>query len=360
MSNQQMIVVGAGVFALTTALELLAAGCQVTMVRETGLFDSASAAAAGMLAPASEAVADRGMTALDYQLLVYARDHWLGFIEAHGLDVHIERAGTLYASPDRLEAVVDQALRLEALGASYERLAPSDARALSPQLMNLGEAILYQHQDWRLDSRRSLEALLDAAKKRGLIERRGRVQKASLRSICLDTGEVLTANRVILAAGWGGRAFLPQGWVTPIRGQLVRFDFYGLGGGPVLRTPEGYLVPGLDGPIFGATMRLGEAEMIEEVEISKGFARLAAKYCPSLKGSVYEARIGVRATTADGWPLIGQSQEEGPILAIAARRNGWLLGALVGEMTAVYALGDLKALPERFDARRELKVMVPA
>ncbi len=44
--------------------------------------------------------------------------------------------------------------------------------------------------------------------------------------------------------------------------------------------------------------------------------------------------VGVRGATADGLPMAGPRGEPGLHLALAPRRNGWLLGPLVGRVVA--------------------------
>ena len=46
-------------------------------------------------------------------------------------------------------------------------------------------------------------------------------------------------------------------------------------------------------------------------------------------------RAGVRGATADGLPMAGAAPgEDGLFMALAPRRNGWLLGPLVGAVVA--------------------------
>ena len=48
-----------------------------------------------------------------------------------------------------------------------------------------------------------------------------------------------------------------------------------------------------------------------------------------------EWRAGVRGASADGLPMAGPAPDgEGLFLALAPRRNGWLLGPLVGAVVA--------------------------
>ncbi|WP_374532535.1 FAD-dependent oxidoreductase, partial [Phenylobacterium sp.] len=71
----KITVAGAGALGLTTALALADAGAQVTVFDPAGPGDNASGVAAGMLAPAFEAVLDPA-AAPHFDLLLAARDLW--------------------------------------------------------------------------------------------------------------------------------------------------------------------------------------------------------------------------------------------------------------------------------------------
>jgi glycine oxidase len=55
---------------------------------------------------------------------------------------------------------------------------------------------------------------------------------------------------------------------------------------------------------------------------------------------VLTTEVGVRASTPDGLPLVGWSATPGVMLAVGARRNGWLLAPLVADLVAAYLKGD--------------------
>ena len=48
---------------------------------------------------------------------------------------------------------------------------------------------------------------------------------------------------------------------------------------------------------------------------------------------------GVRAATSDGLPMVGASAAPGVVLAVGARRNGWLLAPLVAQLVAACVTG---------------------
>ncbi|PXA83940.1 D-amino-acid oxidase, partial [Caulobacter sp. D5] len=79
----------------------------------------------------------------------------------------------------------------------------------------------------------------------------------------------------------------------------------------------------------------------------------AVRLRPELAGASASIEVGVRASTPDGLPLVGESRTAGVILAAGARRNGWLLAPLVADMVAAYLTGaDPGEDAAAFDPRR--------
>jgi glycine oxidase len=99
--------------------------------------------------------------------------------------------------------------------------------------------------------------------------------------------------------------------------------------GPILRGPAGYVVPSRDGPVCGATMEPGVADLSIDDEAVARLQAQAARLAPQLAGARPQANAGVRAATPDGLPMVGPAAEEGLWLAAGARRDGWLLAPMI-------------------------------
>ena len=93
---EDVVVAGSGVTGLAVALALARRGAKVRVCDPAPLGDNASGVAAGMLAPAFEAVLDP-LSAGHFELLKAARDLWPGFAP-----VEIARDGAVFVS-DGLE-----------------------------------------------------------------------------------------------------------------------------------------------------------------------------------------------------------------------------------------------------------------
>lgn len=305
----RVAVAGAGAIGSAVALTLARAGFDVTLFDPNPPGDNASGVAAGMLAPVAEAVFDPVSTP-HLALLRRARDLWPAFAE--GLDMTILRDGLRVEG----EAVwlAGIAARADALGAPFQRL--DDA--------------LVDAEDWRIEARPALIALRTAFEVLG-----GRFEA---RAFTRDDLPAFSA--AVLATGAGDASGLAPELkaLSPIKGQILRAD-RGPASGPVIRGEGVYIAPG-ESPAIGATMEVGRDDLT--VDPSATDALRAAAIClrPELAEAVLITEVGVRAATPDGLPLVGWSATPGVMLAVGARRNGWLLAPLVADLAASYLKGD--------------------
>ncbi len=318
----RVAVAGAGVFGLASALALARAGARVTLHDPGCPTGNASAVAAGMLAPVSEALTDPAAGG-HLDLLQAALALWPAFAERHGLD--LDRSGALLLG--------DEA-RLAALSASAQALGLAAPRRLVGALPRLtggyGAAIaggLEIAGDWRIDAA-ALWRLGAMAEELGVTCRTDAPHPADHDLLVVATGPSMD----FLQAA-------PElAVLTPIRGHILRYPDLTYDG-PVLRGPGAYGVPSAGGLLIGATMEPGEGQAVVDPEIAARLAARAQEIFPGLAHQSWTAAVGVRAATPDGLPLVGPSARPGVILACGARRNGWLMAPLVGEVVAAFALG---------------------
>ncbi len=313
-SSPDVIVIGAGVLGLCTAAEQADRGHAVTVIDPGG--PNASSVAAGMLAPALESLLD-DLTPEQASLLKRARDLWPPFAETHGLLLH--REGAEWRGPEALAA----AARLNDLG-------------FQARVMRDG---IFTPDDWRIEPAAAMTALVRTP---GVSVVRGRVVRltndARRWRVEAEDGRNWFAPTILLATGVagvipglpGGVAALLKA-IQPIRGQLTHVAIDGPG--RVIRAPGVYAAPAAGGVVIGATMEPGRRDLDPDPDEARD--RVAAGL--ALLGAEAEAgatRVGIRGAVADGLPLAGASGEAGLFLALAPRRNGWLLGPLVARTVA--------------------------
>lgn len=311
----KVIVAGAGALGLSCALTLAEAGCAVT-VRDPG-GPRASAVAAGMLAPVFEAVLDGQGRDLD--LLLASRNLWPGLAARAG--VTLDRSGTAAAGSEAWLAGVRASLL--ALGFRGADLPRAMLAELVPGLATGLEGLLVR-EDWRLDPRPALAALRAACEAAGVaFDTRPAHEREPCDVMVIATG-----------AAQGLKAVAPElARLTPIKGQILRYPQ--APGGPFsLRAEGAYAVPGADGLAIGATMEPGRADSDPDPVALAPLVRAGEALFPALAGATFGASAGVRAATPDGLAMIGPAMEPGVILAVGARRNGWLLAPLAAEIVA--------------------------
>jgi glycine oxidase len=337
LNSARVVVAGAGALGASIALALAEAGARVVLADPAAPGDNASGVAAGMLAPAFEAVLDEGSRA-HFPLLHAARSLWSD--RAAGLgDIGFRRSGAVWIDlPGNAPLIDAHARDLAALGGRADRLSEAALRSRIPGLAaGLGPG-LFTPEDWRVEPRAALAALHRAAQAAG-----ARIARQSLLAFApgaarLSTGETIPADLLILATGAQGSDLAPElAALSPIKGQILRYAGAPTNDDqPALRCHGGYAVPSRDGLRIGATMEPGLADLRITPAGAAPLGRLSAALFPALDGAPFTAQAGVRAATPDGLPLVGPSSRPGVFLATGARRNGWLLAPLVGRMLAAY------------------------
>jgi glycine oxidase len=339
LSGARVLVAGAGVFGAATAAELARRGAAITLVDRQATLDGPSAVAAGMIAPALEAALDAS-AAPHAAWLKRAASRWTDFAEAHRVEIRF--APTRWAGPR--EPMKE---RLEALGFTIN--------ADGERLWVEGEALVDARETLgRLRSARGVTLMQDEVL---AVDANGRVRLAH--------GGAWDGDAVVVALGHRSRALTTQApalrraldRVSPIKGQILTLTGEGVTAvTSVVRAPDVYLAPQPGRVLVGATMEPGR----DDAEIDPAaVARLraaAVRVEPALEAAVIAGvAAGVRGASPDGLPMVGEVAP-GLVVALAPRRNGWLLGPLVAETVAAAIArsspgSDVFPMrPDRFDA----------
>ncbi len=320
-----LLIIGAGALGSVTACLAARAGHRVTVVDPAPIGANASGVAAGMLAPAFECLLDRASQGR-YSLLREARDLWPQLAADIGLE--LERSGAMALGARDQAAECADALR--ALGADAAIVAQPDGRWGA-----------FTGDDWRLDPMVALMRLRKAA-----VEFGARFND--------DLTAPLEADGVVLATGAG----LTQGdrapelaLLSPIKGHILRAagDF---ASGPVLRAPGVYLCRAPGELVLGATMEVGRNDTDVDRSVVARLLVDAQVLTAGLGVLDWRASAGVRAATPDGLPMVGYSCSGDAILAVGARRNGWLLAPMVAGVVLDTLEGRRSSLAALFDPAR--------
>jgi glycine oxidase len=337
LASARVIVAGAGALGSSIALALAEAGARVVLADPAAPGDNASGIAAGMLAPAFEAVLDQG-SRQHFPLLKAARDLWPERAARLG-DIGLRRSGAVWIDlPGAPSLIEGHARDLAALGAPMQSLSADALHRRVPGLASGVGAGLFTSEDWRLEPGAALSALGRAALDAGVEIVAQSVLAFEPGVARLGGGQTAAADLLVLATGADRGDLAPElAMLTSIKGQILRYaGTRAEDERPVLRCDGGYAVPARDGLRVGATMEAGLADRLVTPAATGSLGRLSAELFPALGGATFSAQAGVRAATPDGLPLVGPSAREGVFLATGARRNGWLLAPLVARMLAAY------------------------
>jgi glycine oxidase len=316
VSTTDIVIAGAGIIGLSTALELARQKLRVTVLERGHAMAEASWAAAGMLA-ARDAENPPELRPLS-ELSISLYFDYLNTIEKlSGLQVPLRTSGTLQGSARNHSC--------------QNALSPAELIALLPELNTAGRDFLLL-EEHSLDPRDLCAALPKAAAAAGvtLIEQTPvlKVQSAFRRVEITTKQTTYSAAHFINCCGaWAGDiASLPT--IEPRKGQMVTVKLpshrslkY------VIRTPELYLVPRGDGRVvIGASVeRAGFDKSVDETTICALLDEAAALWPPIREATIVETWAGLRPGSADGLPMIGAYGRENCWIASGHFRNGIML-----------------------------------
>lgn len=370
-ARPNVAVVGAGTIGLASAWRAARSGCTVTLIDpEPGR--AASWAAAGMLAPATEA--HYGEEAL-LDLNLASRRRWPSFAAELG-DIGYRETGTVVVARDNDDrAALDDLLAFQRdLGLQVRRLSSREARDLEPGLAPTVRGAVLAEDDHQVDNRALVRALLAACEDEGVVVVHARATEVSTAAghvdgVGLASGRGVDADAVVVAAGaWSSDLVdLP---VRPVKGQLLHLhhprhgpeamadplvarNVRAVGGRP--DRPAVYLVPRSDGRlVLGATAEERGFDTAVTAGAVLDLLREAYELLPGLTAyELTETTAGLRPGTPDNAPLIGPAGPDGLVVATGHHRNGILLAPITAEAVVAYLTdGEVPEVARRFVPQR--------
>jgi glycine oxidase len=342
-----VIVVGGGVIGLSIARELAIQGKSVLVLDRGVPRDAASWAAAGMLAPQSEA---SGPDAFFHLCVASMRlyPNWVNQIrEESGVDPEYAESGLLLVASTEeslcnLKRTVDWQ---RAAGMAAELVDPERARQIEPQLTLALTGAAHLPSERQVTPRLLLEALRGSCIARRVEIRNdhhhveevlssgGRVEGVK------TSRENLPARCVVIASGVGSPKILglrPHLPVVPRKGQILSLATNGTPFRMMIRWEHAYLVPRRGGElVVGAT---NEEVGFDRSLTPAGIGRLlsaAQQLSSHLAGyPIRELWTGLRPAAPDGLPVIGNAGLHGLVYATGHYRNGILLAPITAVAVA--------------------------
>jgi len=383
----KILIIGGGIIGLSVGWQLAKKGFDIEILERNHAGNSASRAAAGMLAPQAE----MGFEDIDlFNLCRKSLALFPGFCEElfndSGIKIEVEKTGCILPGFDRDDW--ERLRRLhdfrEKIGLPVVWLTGSEARDVEPFLSPKCTGAIWIEDDAQINNRKLLEGLKIAFEKCG-----GKLyENHDVEKINIENGKVIGAHfhpsaegtakavgidvkydKVILAAGAWSKQIqgLPENLLPPVRpvkGQIINLklnDSCRLT--KVVRAPDVYLLPKSDGRlVIGASCE----EMGFDLNPTAGevFRMLerAWEAVPSIYDlPVVSIDVGLRPGSRDHMPIIGDSEIEGLYFATGHYRNGILLAPITAyELSEWVASGNKSQLLEKFQLSRFYEVTSPS
>jgi glycine oxidase len=338
------VVVGGGIIGTSVALELARRGLAVEVLDDGRLEGAATLAAAGMLAPISEAQIEEPLV---LELALDSLERFPAFVRElealTGQDCGYRTDGTLWVAIHRDDVGELQHLE-DTVGArlgrgAVRRMTAAEVLEREPHVSGRVLEGLWVERDLQVDPRALASALRSGARALGAtIRREVRVTEilasgsrvSAVEAVGPDGPFRRTCDVVVLAAGaWstsGIRSPHAGPAIRPIKGQLLR-----LRGVPLLRHvvrhPEVYLVPRGDGELLvGATMEEVGFDPSPTAGAVYDLLRRGRVLVPGLYDlALAEVSVGFRPVSRDSRPAIGPTSIAGLYVATGHGRQGVLL-----------------------------------
>jgi glycine oxidase len=347
MKSFDVAIAGGGLIGGAVALELAQAGLSVAVFDRGEPGREASWASAGILSPAPENPGAIPMVPLGKASLALYPEFVARVEEISGQNPGFRPRGTVEALFSR-DAVRDLSTIIavhHGFGLKAEPLRGDEARELEPAISEEVEAAALRPDEASVDNRALTQAVLRAARIRGVKIFSGQGVEAVWREGRRCAGlklqnENVAANWTVVAAGCfsagieGVKEYAP---VRPAKGQMVALRAEGVQIERVLWSERIYLVPRNDGRILaGATVEyVGFDKQVTAGGLEKILAG-ALELAPGLAGArIEETWAGLRPDSPDHLPILGPTDVDGLLMAAGHFRSGVLLtpitARLIGE-----------------------------
>jgi glycine oxidase len=346
----EVIIVGGGVIGLSIARELALRSVRDIVVCDKGeLGKEASWAAGGILAPQVEADASDDF----FKLATASRDLYPNFAQdlhnESGTDVELDRAGTLYVAFSQ-DDEAELRLRFEwqqRAGLRVEWLDSDNVRSLEPGLSPEVRCALRFPDDWQVENRKLVEALIASNRKLGA----RLLPKCEVTSLRIDrdrvagvetaTGAIAGPVVIVCAGAWTSMLRISSSSapieIEPVRGQMLCFKPEQAIARHVIYGRTGYLVPRRDGRLLaGSTSeQVGFDKRVTDEGVD-AIKSMAFEIAPSLVATpLVDSWAGFRPRALDDLPIIGPDAEiAGLFYATGHFRNGILLAPITAEVLA--------------------------
>lgn len=350
-SLHEVLIIGNGAAALSTAFHLLLSGVRPHIVHTPSL-KPAALAAAGMVAPSVDIypppppIPPSSHIPL-HTLCRISRATYPAFLE--DLSRHSSIDPAFASCDDVLIPHLDSAPPNALLRPAMNIIEP----ALGPKV----RAVTRAKGDAHIDPRLLHQALQEACASMGAGTTEGVVSRLefapdgrTILGIHVEGVGLMRANHYVLAAGAWSRRLLPPLPIRPVKGQMICLAPMEGGRGELAHMLHGervYVVPrkGQEEYFIGATMEEGVWDVKNSAARINSLLEAAMELVPSFaEYEIKEMWAGLRPAAPDLLPVFGGGGYTNMTVATGWYRNGIMLTPSGGDITAALAMGEVGRL----------------
>ena len=343
-----VVVIGAGVAGASVVRALKEAGLAPTLIEADRPGAGGSGFPAALVTPRLDA-GDALIAGFHAQALEYARNAYHGVPDA----VIAEHVLQLEQAPRDATRFAKVAAQPIWPTGEMTTLSPAQATAALGETLDVGG--LRMDGALTVAPASILAAWLDAAAP--IKARAASLEKTAegWRVLAADGALIAEAQVVVVTAGWGAGALLPELDLRPVRGQADWVE----GSAPAAAVAwGGYAAPTESGFLYGATHDRDDVDATIRAEDSRRNLDTLAARLPGLAASVAGrpafARAAVRATTRDRLPVCGPLPgQEGLLVIGGLGSRGFCVAPLLGAHVAALIAGAPSPLPSDMARRLE-------
>ena len=392
-SGQHIVIVGAGIVGVCSALYLQRAGFRVTLIDGGEVGEGASfgngaiigdeavvpVATPGMLWKVPRMLADPlGPLAIRWSYLPRLAPWLLRFVAASGSrrveEISIALAGLMHGCLEAYTPLLRQADATDMIrrtgwvcvyeseagfrgyapmlelqrrrGVPLEVLEPEALRQLEPSLAPIFvRAVLYPEVGYSVNSHRMVQVLAGAVRQNGGTVRRAEVRGFDIgpqgpQAVLTEAGPVACDAVLIAAGAWSKPLAAQLGTRVPLdteRGYHVQFPEPGITPRlPVYSVERAFVATPLElGLRCAGTVELGGLEAPPNWARAELLAQHARRWFPGLRTEGKSQWMGFRPSMPDSLPVIGRSPRFSNVfLAFGHGHCGMILGARTGALVA--------------------------
>ncbi|MCF6207816.1 MAG: glycine oxidase ThiO [Ghiorsea sp.] len=356
----KVVVIGAGIIGLLTALRLKQQGVDVVILEKGKVAQESSWAGAGILCPIHPWLYPDSFTELVNASLDLYPDLQAELESETGHEIQRIKSGLIipcFADDEVKHQGAAQAWS-DKFGWDMQRLTTAQALAKEPTLSaNIEEALLWSDV-YQVRNPALLSAVFLYLRKLGvdvveesevtqLIEN-GQGHVCGVETI---QGQTYDADTVLLAAGsWSAKLAEQSDFklpVLPVKGQIVLLKTEPNTLKHIVKHDDAYFVPRRDGRILiGATMENVGFERSNTAEALSELLAATQRLVPGLKDAQVEQQwMGFRPGSPDGLPFLGEvPSKKGLWVATGHYRNGVALAPITAKVMADWMLGTQPSL----------------